>query len=86
MIFDDMDLNQDVVVKTTWPPNKGNSTEGDYSISFYLNRYFHVGHHIILTKTSCLTLPVRRYLVPTPSTKGGGGLSRPPYDLENGRL
>ena len=34
-----------------------------------------------------LTLPVRRYLVPTPSTKGvGGGLSRPPYDLENGRF
>ena len=34
------------------------------------------------------TLPVRKYLVPTPSTKGegGGGLSRPPYDLENGRL
>ena len=25
-----------------------------------------------------LTLPVQRYLVPTPSTKGGGGLSRPP--------
>ena len=32
------------------------------------------------------TLPVRRYLVPTPSTKGGGGVSQPPYDLENGRL
>ena len=32
-----------------------------------------------------LTLPVRRYLVPTPSTKGA--LSQPsPYDLENGRL
>ena len=31
-----------------------------------------------------LTLPVRRYLVPTPSTKGGGEPT--PYDLGNGRL
>ena len=41
-----------------------------------------------------LTLPVRRYLVPTPSTKegrgGGGGGGRmvepTPHDLENGQL
>ena len=32
-----------------------------------------------------LTIPVRMYLVPTPSTKGRG-LSRPHNDLENGRL
>ena len=34
-----------------------------------------------------LQFVARRYLVRTPSTKGGeGGLSRPPYDLKNGRL
>ena len=31
--------------------------------------------------------PVRKYLVPIPSTKGGWGGGLPtPYDLENGRL
>ena len=36
----------------------------------------------------CLPLPVRRCLVPTPSTKGGGGGGFEPilHDLENGRL
>ena len=34
-----------------------------------------------------LSLPVRRYLLLTPSTKGGGGGGgRGGYDLENGRL
>ena len=35
------------------------------------------------------TLPVRKYLVPTPSTKGGGGgggVEPTPHDFENGRL
>ena len=37
-----------------------------------------------ITPRPQLTLPVRRYLVPTPSTKGGGGrgLSRPPMILK----
>ena len=36
---------------------------------------------------TALTLPVRKYLVPTPSTKGGGGgVESTPYDLENGRF
>ena len=40
------------------------------------------------TKTeNMLTLPVRRYLVPTPFTRGGGGGVEPnPYNFENGRL
>ena len=36
-----------------------------------------------------LTLPVRRYLAPTPSTKvapGGGGVEPTPHDFGNDRL
>ena len=36
-----------------------------------------------VSKFSLLTLLVRRYLVPTPST--GGGVEPTPYDLKNGR-
>ena len=42
-------------------------------------------HIFAVDVLTALTLPVQRYLVPTPSTKEGG-LSRPPHDFEKGRL
>ena len=41
---------------------------------FYMSKTL---YHMFSCALDALTLPVRRYLVPTPSTNGGG-LSRPP--------
>ena len=42
--------------------------------------------YVMLCQSSSLTFPLRRYLVPTPSTKRGGGGEPTSHDLENGRL